>query len=148
MRYDGKGRFSQGGKGHIVLGYVYFGYRAKWFYGLCYLQSEIKSHGNTAVGLASDLTDVSGASALIEQIQPELVMHLAGVTIDWRGKQKDFDEANLFGTRNLLVALANHEPNMRVLKGCNSRLKRLLGEWKECYLEETLRWVLREGSNC
>ncbi len=114
----------------------------------CYLQSEIRSHGNTVVGLASDLTDVSGASAVIEQIQPELVMHLAGVTIDWCGKQKDFDEANLFGTRNLLEALANHEPNMRVLKGCNSRLKRLLGEWKECYLEETLRWVLREGSNC
>ncbi len=40
----------------------------------------------------------------------------------------------------------SHE--VRVLKGDNSRLKRLLGEWDCCNLEETLRWMLQEGNNC
>jgi len=79
----------------------------------CYLQSELESHGHAVVGLASDLTDASGISVEIAQVQPEAVIHLAGIAFVGHGEPKDFYDVNLIGTRNLLEALANHAPDAR-----------------------------------
>ncbi len=78
-----------------------------------YVQSELEAHGHRVVGLSSDLTDPDALAAEIAQVQPEAVVHLAGITFVGHGNANAFYEVNLVGTRNLLDALVQHAPNVR-----------------------------------
>jgi len=78
----------------------------------CYMQSELESNGHVVTGLASDLTDPDAVSAEIAQLQPEAVIHLAGIAFVGHGNANAFYEVNLIGTRNLLSALTQHVPRV------------------------------------
>ena len=78
-----------------------------------YIQAELESNGHTVIGLTSDLTDCDAVTAEIRQVQPEAVVHLAGIAFVGYGNANAFYEVNLIGTRNLLDALAQHAPNVQ-----------------------------------
>jgi GDP-6-deoxy-D-talose 4-dehydrogenase len=77
-----------------------------------YIQLELEAHGYTVVGLNSDLTDPDAVSKEIAQVQPEIVLHLAGIAFVGHGNANAFYDVNLIGTHNLLVALAENAPNV------------------------------------
>lgn len=78
-----------------------------------YVQSELEAHGHTVVGLSSDLTDADAVAAEIAQVQPEAVVHLAGISFVGHVSANAFYDVNLIGTRNLLNALAKHVPDVK-----------------------------------
>ena len=78
-----------------------------------HVQSELESRNHVVMGLASDLTDPDAVSVEIAQLQPEAVIHLAGIAFVGHGNANAFYEVNLIGTRHLLSALARHVPDVR-----------------------------------
>lgn len=78
-----------------------------------YVQAELEAYGHTVLGLSCDLTDPEAVTAEIARIQPEIVVHLAGISFVGNGNPNAFYEVNLMGTRNLLEAVAQHAPNIR-----------------------------------
>jgi len=78
-----------------------------------YLQRELEAQGHSVVGLQSDLTDFSEVEAEVASIQPECVVHLAGVAFVGHGNANAFYQVNLIGTRNLLGALAEYAPDVK-----------------------------------
>ena len=56
--------------------------------------------------LQADLTDTDSLLAAVLTIQPQYVIHLAGIAFVGHGQPKAFYDINLIGTRNLLEALA------------------------------------------
>lgn len=79
----------------------------------CFVQPDLESHGHEVMALTSDLTDPDAVSTEITQLQPEAVVHLAGIAFVGHGNANAFYEVNLIGTRNLLSALAQHVPDVR-----------------------------------
>lgn len=77
-----------------------------------FLKAELEENGHSVVGLRSDLTDVDAIEKEILQVQPEAVIHVAGVAFVGENNAKAFYDVNLVGTRNLLQALAKHVPNI------------------------------------
>jgi GDP-6-deoxy-D-talose 4-dehydrogenase len=53
-----------------------------------------------------DLSDQRALREMISEVQPQAVIHLAGVAFVGHGEAKAFYDVNLVGTRNLLEALA------------------------------------------
>ena len=78
-----------------------------------YIQLELEAHGHTVVGLNSDLTDPDAVSKEIAQVQPEMVLHLAGIAFVGHGNANAFYDVNLIGTHNLLAALAENAPDVQ-----------------------------------
>jgi nucleoside-diphosphate-sugar epimerase len=56
--------------------------------------------------LQADLTDTDSLLTAVLTIQPQYVIHLAGIAFVGHGQPKAFYDINLIGTRNLLEALA------------------------------------------
>lgn len=71
-----------------------------------YLQAELRAHHHEVVGLDSDLTNAPALEAEVCRVQPDWVVHLAGIAFVGHGEPNDFYRVNLMGTRNLLAALA------------------------------------------
>ncbi|MCX8085821.1 MAG: GDP-mannose 4,6-dehydratase [Rhodocyclaceae bacterium] len=71
-----------------------------------YLQAELAAQGHEVVGLKADLTDAAALAAEMQAVQPDWVVHLAGIAFVGHGEPNDFYRVNLMGTRNLLAALA------------------------------------------
>ncbi len=59
-----------------------------------------------AVGLQADLTDATAVTDEVVRLQPSKVLHLAGMSFVGHGDARAFYDVNLFGTLNLLDALA------------------------------------------
>lgn len=78
-----------------------------------YIQAELEAKGHTVVGLSSNLTDIDAVAAEVEQVQPEAVVHLAGIAFVGHGHANAFYDVNLIGARNLLAALAKYAPNVQ-----------------------------------
>jgi len=78
-----------------------------------YIQSQLETYGHTVVALLSDLTDFDAVANEIRNIQPQAVVHLAGVAFVGHGNANAFYEVNLIGTRNLLASLAQHSPDVQ-----------------------------------
>lgn len=78
-----------------------------------YVQSELESKGHSVVGLASDLTKPEAVAVEVAELQPDAVVHLAGIAFVGHGNANAFYEVNLIGTRNLLSALALHVPSVK-----------------------------------
>jgi nucleoside-diphosphate-sugar epimerase len=83
-----------------------------------YMADELQAHGYEVVGLGSqpsgnenhhqmDLADGPGLNALLAQIQPDVVVHLAALAFVGHGAAEAFYRVNLIGTRNLLAAIAD-----------------------------------------
>lgn len=80
-----------------------------------HLGEELSSQGYQVLGLRADLTDSKKLSAELASIQPQAVVHLAGVAFVAHGDVNAFYQVNLIGTRNLLEALARHVPSVRAI---------------------------------
>ena len=78
-----------------------------------YVQAELLAQGYGVVGLTSDLTAPDDVASEIAQVQPDAVIHLAGIAFVGHGNANAFYEVNLIGTRNLLEALAQHAPKVQ-----------------------------------
>lgn len=86
-----------------------------------YLATELSAQGYDVSGLvhaksasdldcgwnihACDLGDIAGLSKIIEQVQPDMVAHLAAIAFVAHGNVDSIYQTNLLGTRNLLEAL-------------------------------------------
>lgn len=57
--------------------------------------------------IVADLTDPEAVARVIAKIQPDAVLHLAGIAFVDHGKLDEIYRVNLVGTRNLLGALAD-----------------------------------------
>ena len=83
-----------------------------------YLAQELEQHGWQVWGLGhapapelpryaqADLGDLPGLQALVQQVAPQAVFHLAAIAFVGHGSPLDFYRVNVGGTRNLLQALA------------------------------------------
>lgn len=67
--------------------------------------------------LACDLCDRAGLMNIVEEVRPDLVVHLAGIAFVAHGDAEAMYRTNLVGTRNLLEALAQgtHQPRSVLL---------------------------------
>lgn len=70
-------------------------------------------HGIVAAGSAAgvdefsvDLNDRAGLAAVVQQVQPDVVVHLAAIAFVAHGDAEQIYRVNVAGTRNLLEALA------------------------------------------
>ena len=90
-----------------------------------YVAAELQAHGWDVWGVGSqqpgpedshyhcmDLLDAPGLSAVVDDVQPDVVVHLAAIAFVGHGDADAFYRVNLLGTRNLLAALAGaqHQP--------------------------------------
>lgn len=78
-----------------------------------YVKAELEANGHKAVGLRADLTAPSALEEEISELQPEAVIHLAGIAFVAEDNANAFYDVNLVGTRNLLAALAKHAPKLQ-----------------------------------
>lgn len=78
-----------------------------------FVKTELEANGHSVIGLRSDLTDPDAVENEILHIQPEAVIHLAGLAFVGEDNVNAFYDVNLVGTRNLLQALSKHAPNLQ-----------------------------------
>ena len=83
-----------------------------------HLAAELAAAGHEVLGLthlggkvgprilACDLTDAAALSAAVQQLQPDVVVHLAAISFVAHGDVDAIYRTNIVGTRNLLAALA------------------------------------------
>ena len=82
-----------------------------------YMVDALKKRGFTVAGfgsettnadetLACDLTDAEAVKASVDKVQPDWVVHLAALAFVGHADQEAFYRVNVFGTLNLLAALA------------------------------------------
>jgi len=66
---------------------------------------------------AVDLTDRAGLAAMVQQVRPDVVAHLAAIAFVGHGDVEHIYRVNVAGTRNLLEALAGleHKPSAVLL---------------------------------
>jgi nucleoside-diphosphate-sugar epimerase len=80
-----------------------------------YLQQYLERSGYAVFGTsrsALDITNGSQVAACVEQIQPDYVIHLAGISFVGHPVVEDFYRVNVIGTENLLKALSQYAHNV------------------------------------
>ncbi len=80
-----------------------------------HLQIELEAHGHSVFGLQANLTSLDAVAADIKHVKPDAVIHLAGISFVGHGDTNSFYEVNLIGTRNLLLAIEQHAPNVSAI---------------------------------
>lgn len=80
-----------------------------------HLKTELEANGHVVIGLQADLNEYDAIAAEVKRIQPEAVVHLAGVAFVGHGDANAFYQVNLLGTRNLLSSLAEHASYVRAV---------------------------------
>lgn len=78
---------------------------AKGFTGR-YLWAMAQAQGHTVLPLQADLTQAEAVKAEVATLEPSHVVHLAAISFVGHVDQRSFYDVNLFGTLNLLDALA------------------------------------------
>ena len=78
-----------------------------------HLKLKLIESGHIVTGLSTNLIDFNSINKEIEKIQPEAVVHLAGISFTEHEDYKRYYDVNLVGTRNLLEALSNHSENLK-----------------------------------
>ena len=73
-----------------------------------FVKAELEANGHSVVGLDSDLTNPQAVADEVLNLQPEAVIHLAGIAFVGDDNANAFYDVNLVGTRNLLDALSKH----------------------------------------
>lgn len=113
MRHDGQGRSVSRRKGSVVLKIALTG--ADGFTGV-HFTSLAQAHGHEVLPLAADLTDAQALRAAVDATPADVVVHLAAIAFVGHGDERALYDVNLFGTLNLLNALAAAaRPPRRVL---------------------------------
>lgn len=87
-----------------------------------YVAAELQAHGWDVFGLGSqqqlaeerqyycaDLSNAVSLNAVVSEVRPDAVVHLAGIAFVGHGDAEAFYRVNLVGTRNLLTALSHCE---------------------------------------
>ena len=74
-----------------------------------------RAAGHVPLALAADLRDRAAVAAEVARLRPEAVVHLAGIAFVGHTDEREFYDVNLFGTLNLLEALAGGAAPRRVL---------------------------------
>ncbi|HQT03978.1 MAG TPA: GDP-mannose 4,6-dehydratase [Thiotrichales bacterium] len=80
-----------------------------------YLQQYLERSGYVVFGTSRsnlDITDAAQVAACVEQIQPDYVIHLAGISFVGHPVVEDFYRVNVIGTENLLKALSQYAHNV------------------------------------
>lgn len=80
-----------------------------------YLQQYLERSGYAVFGTSRsnlDITDAAQVAACVEQIQPDYVIHLAGISFVGHSVVEDFYRVNVIGTENLLKALSQYAHNV------------------------------------
>ena len=77
-----------------------------------FVKAELEANGHAVAGLSSDLTDADAITNEVLDLQPEAVIHLAGLAFVAENNANAFYDVNLIGTRNLLDALSKHAPKL------------------------------------
>jgi nucleoside-diphosphate-sugar epimerase len=84
-----------------------------------YVAEELKQAGYEVYGLGNqasslpnyhqvNLLSPDALSIVIDEVKPQVVVHLAAIAFVAHGNADDFYHVNIIGTRNLLAALAKH----------------------------------------
>lgn len=71
-----------------------------------FFKSFAEAEGHTVVALEADLTVKAPVAEQVMQIQPDAVVHLAGISFVGHSDDSAFYRVNVVGTMNLLAALA------------------------------------------
>jgi GDP-6-deoxy-D-talose 4-dehydrogenase len=69
-------------------------------FGLAY--GNVREHGGKVI--SCDLNDLSSVEAAVDQVQPNVIVHLAGISFVAHDDVEAIYRTNIVGTRNLLVA--------------------------------------------
>ena len=94
-----------------------------------YVEQELRAAGYEVIGTTTpgqepapgryplDLTDRAAVAAMVQQVQPDVVAHLAGIAFVAHADVEQIYRVNVVGTRNLLEALAAvpHQPRAVLL---------------------------------
>lgn len=80
-----------------------------------YMQAELAAQGHEVIGLRANLLDQAALTAELKEIQPDWVVHLAGIAFVGHGEPNDFYRVNLMGSRNLLLGLADCQKRPRCI---------------------------------
>jgi nucleoside-diphosphate-sugar epimerase len=87
-----------------------------------YMDAALRQRGYEVVGLENsgpspcDLTNAAETAAAVQAARPDAVVHLAAVSFVGHGNAEEFYRVNVFGTLNLLEALAQLDsPPHRIL---------------------------------
>lgn len=111
-----------------------------------YVREELEAHAIEVVGVQSahgdapddarvDLEDASRLAALIREIRPDVIVHLAAIAFVGYGDANAFYRVNLLGTRNLLeAAAASPTPPRHVLLASSANV---YGNASEGLLDES-----------
>jgi len=70
------------------------------------LSEQAQARGYEVYGLASDITDKEAMAVEVARVEPEVVVHLAGISFVAHADDSAFYQVNVIGTQNLLGALA------------------------------------------
>lgn len=71
-----------------------------------FFKAVAEAAGHTVVALQANLTDNVAVAAEVEQLQPDVVVHLAAISFVGQGDAAAFYAVNVVGSMNLLSALA------------------------------------------
>lgn len=74
-----------------------------------HLMAHLSEFGHDVYPLSSNLTNFDTLKKEVQEVQPEAVIHLAGIAAVGHENIDDFYSINLLGTRNLLASLAYRE---------------------------------------
>jgi nucleoside-diphosphate-sugar epimerase len=105
-------------------------------HGLVYQPNENRHHLLHKHHVA-DLRDLPSLIRVIEEVEPEQVVHLAAIAFVAHGNAEELYSSNILGTRNLLQALANHQRLPEAVLLASSA--NIYGNRREGVLDETLQ---------
>ncbi len=95
-----------------------------------------EGQGPLAATHVADLRDLPALSEIVAKVQPDKVVHLAAIAFVAHGDASELYSANIFGTRNLLQALATarHTPEAVLLASSAN----VYGNRREGVLDESV----------
>jgi nucleoside-diphosphate-sugar epimerase len=77
-----------------------------------YLVTHLLDKGYQTQAMVSKLDDIEQMNAELKKYDPQIVVHLAGISNARHSIANDFYEVNLIGSRNLLASIADNCPNI------------------------------------
>lgn len=84
----------------------------------------------------ADLTDLSSVTAIVDQVRPDVVVHLAAIAFVAHGDVGEMYRTNVVGTRQLLEALSRSDGNLRSVVLASSA--NVYGNARAGILDETM----------
>lgn len=134
MRDDGASRHAPQSTGLLVLRIALTG--ADGFTGRQFIQSAGQA-GHQTVALRAELTDATAVAAEVATLRADAVVHLAAISFVGHQNERAFYDVNLFGTLNLLEALAAGENAGELHCVLLASSANIYGNWGQSPIAET-----------